>query len=95
MKEIDRLAKMLKKAGIPFEHNDDNVLGIKRIAYPTANNKKRVCSAIQGYGTYGNRENLIEIMGLTDTKKGVQGFLTSKDVFERIKKHWESTRTEQ
>lgn len=98
MKELDVLKSMLDEAKIPYEINDSPKLvnfpecTINRIAYPSIDN--RVCSAIQGYGTYGNEENLIEIMGLlTDEEKEldyVVGHLTAKEVFERIKKHWEA-----
>ena len=101
MKEIERLDAMLKKAGIPFERNDavneEPSFGdryMRRIAYPSKDN--RVCSAIQGYGSYGEKQNRIEILGIL-TKEGgagdVEGGLTAEDVFERIRKHWEGNTT--
>lgn len=87
---------MLDKANIPYENNNSPEikgypeLMIYRIAYPKV--RDRVCSAIQGYGIYGNEENLIEIMGLlTDEEKKhdeVVGYLTAEEVFKRISKHY-------
>ena len=100
MLEIERLADMLTKAGVPFERNDAEEekkfasIGdryMRRIAYPSK--KDRICSAIQGFGSYGEKQNLIEIMGIL-TEHGnagdVEGCLTAKDVFTRIKKHWDT-----
>ena len=45
-------------------------------------------SAIEGYGTYGERADRIEIMGLTsEDEDEVVGWLTAENVFARIK-HW-------
>ena len=97
MKELDRLKEMLDKANIPYETCDEDLdyFGHKRICrvhYPQ--NSPFVCSAIQGYGTYGNEENLIEIMGLlTEEEKeldNVVGHLTAEEVFQRIKNHWDT-----
>lgn len=45
-------------------------------------------SAIEGYGTYGERADRIEIMGLTSEEEGeVCGWLTATQVFARIR-HW-------
>lgn len=49
-----------------------------------------VCSIIQGYGTYGEEDDLLEIMGLLTPEEeewdSVCGSLTAENVFERIKK---------
>lgn len=100
MLEIERLANMLKEAGIPFERDDEKQIAwpqaerypyMRRVHYP--NNKDCVCSAIQGYGSYGNNENLIEIMGLApEQSDGVAGYLTAENVFLRIKAHWENSK---
>ena len=96
MLEIERLANMLKEAGIPFDRDDDlsRILDqekfpyMRRVHYPQ--NEDWVCSAIQGYGSYGYKDNLIEIMGLASTQSdGVEGGLTAEEVFQRIKAHWE------
>lgn len=98
--EIDKLDAMLKEAGIPFERNDDmypdiplyESIGIRRIKYP--NVLECVCSVIQGKYSYGGDHNMLEIKGLlSDEEKAhdsVKGWLTAKNVFERIKKHWDA-----
>jgi hypothetical protein len=51
--------------------------------------------AIEHYASYGRSEDLLEIMGLlTSEEEGydsVKGYLTAEDVFQRIKKHYETT----
>lgn len=43
-------------------------------------------SAIEGYGTYGERADRIEIMGLTSEEEGAMcGWLTAEQVFARIR----------
>ena len=94
--ELDRLVCMLDKENIPYEFNHTiskklPMLNMYRIAYPSI--EGIVCSAIQGNGSYGNEENLIEIKGLlTDEEMEIDtvlGYLTAEDVFSRIKTHWE------
>lgn len=51
---------------------------------------KYACSVIEGFSTIGGEKNRLEIMGLLtneEEKRGycVVGYLTAKDVFERIK----------
>lgn len=47
------------------------------------------CSVIEGYGTYGHEQDLLEIMGLLTPEEeehdSVCGYLTAENVFERIK----------
>lgn len=47
------------------------------------------CSVIEGYGTYGEERDLLEIMGLLTPEEeeydSVCGYLTAENVFERIK----------
>ena len=49
-----------------------------------------VCSIIEGHGTYGEENDLLEIMGLLTPEEeewdSVCGSLTAENVFERIKK---------
>ena len=56
--------------------------------------KKTVCSAIEHNGSYGREADKIKIMGLlTDEESkydSVVGGLSAQEVFERIKKHYES-----
>ena len=52
---------------------------------------------IQGYGTYGGKQNLLEIMGLLTPEESksdcVCGWLTAEDVFARIKAHYETEKS--
>lgn len=93
MKEIDRLAQMLKEAHIPFDLYLDGPTGAQRrhLLYPSY--AGHVCSVIQGYGTYGGNQNLLEIFGLTGTDNDVEGWLSAAEVFRRIKAHWGGTPT--
>lgn len=102
--EIFKLKEMLEKANIPFYWRDETCIfeyiGEEKyqIEYPRAyHNGERACSIIQGYGTYGAEQNLLEIMGLLTPEEAEQdsvcGWLTADNVFERIKKHWEGVRS--
>ena len=106
--EIFRLKEMLEKANIPFVYTDESFdldefsFEKYHIEYPCSykGNRDRVCSVIQGWGTYGCEQDLLEIMGLlTDEEEAeeygsVKGYLTAKDVFERIQKHYERSKEE-
>ena len=105
MLEIERLANMLKEAGIPFERDDEDLRPNRNyyrfhLVYPEFGGHfelyKRVCSVIQGTYTYGGLENRLEIMGLLTEEEAeydsVCGWLTAEDVFERIKAHWENSK---
>lgn len=92
-KEILRLKEMLEKAGIPFEFNE--YMGGYQLCYP----KKEtfddiVCSVIEHNGSYGQEQDLLEIMGLLTDEElkndDVVGFLSAENVFERIKKHYDA-----
>ena len=51
---------------------------------------ERMISAIEGWGTYGEERDLIEIMGLLTPEESkydsVAGYLTAEDVFSRIER---------
>lgn len=57
-----------------------------------SNDKDKICSVVEGHGTYGANEDKLEIMGLLTEEEleydTVCGYLTAEDVFERIKKHY-------
>jgi hypothetical protein len=97
--EIFKLRELLKEAGIPYEMNDRNswfagsVLVEDwgwQVLYPSK--KDEIISVIEGYGTYGEGQDLLEIMGLLteDEEKDDQvvGHLSADDVFGRIYQHW-------
>lgn len=95
MTELEKLKAMLDQANIPYETNDDVIIKnpkykICRVVYPSLQNT--VCSAIQGYGTYGWQANLIEIQGLAQYEESneILGWLSAEDVFDRIQNHWKS-----
>ncbi len=52
----------------------------------------RLISVIQGHGTYGEKEDLLEIQGCLTSKEStedsVKGHLSAKEVFKRIKKNY-------
>ena len=106
-KEIFKLKEMLEKENIPFDwtegwgYSKEKLEEIKTIApdlwehyqlcYPSFDVDTRVVSVIQGFGTYGAEDDLLEIMGLLEPEEGdgcVAGFLTAEEVFNRIKKHF-------
>ena len=71
-----------------------------QICYPEGsfnNDEKRWISVIEGFGTYGNERDRLEIMGgFTPWERYthndgdcVIGGLTAKNVFNRIKNKWE------
>lgn len=88
-KEIFRLDEMLKEKEIP--HVFRNVMDGWQIIYPGGGEKK-VMDAIEHFGSYGNEQDLLEIMGLPTSEEeecdSVLGYLTAEEVFERIEKHW-------
>ena len=96
MLEIERLDAMLREAGIPFERADalsSKAFSIRRIQYPQR--WKYVFSAIQGYGTYGHKENLLELCSREKSPfEDPEGYLTADEVFNRIKAHWEKIETD-
>lgn len=88
--EILKLDKMLTEAGVP--HTIDRLLDGWQVIYP--NKESQVADAIQHFGSYGNAENLLEIMGLVlpeETDDCVLGYLTAEDVFKRMHKHYTPT----
>lgn len=60
--------------------------------YPTFDDSKRVISIVQGIYTYGEEEDLLEIMGLlTEEEKqydDVVGYLSAENVFNRITEYY-------
>lgn len=70
-----------------------------QICYPKgsfSNTENRWISVIEGFGTYGSERDRLEIMGgFTPWEKyeyedeAVMGGLTARNVYQRIKNHWE------
>lgn len=81
--EIVKLSKMLDKEKIP--HEDMQIFDGLQVNYP--NKENCICDAICHSFSYGHEQGLLEIMGLTEDDD-VEGYLTAKEVFKRIKKHY-------
>lgn len=103
--EICKLAAMLDAVDIPYTWIDRTPEWYYpegkyyQIVYPISwPMKKRIVSVIEGPGTYGGCDDLLEIRGLLTPEEeqadSVAGYLTAKNVFERIQKHWEAHREE-
>ena len=83
-KEIKRLVEMLENANIPFELTDD-VMGNSdnQIWYP--NHAEHICDVICHEFSYGGKDGLLEIMGLSENEyDDVEGWLTAEKVFKKI-----------
>lgn len=97
-KEIFKLHQRLEATGIPhtfvndFEGQPFEKIGLCRyhIFYPSKANV--ICSVIEGYGTYGSEDDLLEIRGLLAPEEGkegdVMGWLTAGNVYQRIQANW-------
>lgn len=87
--DILLLKEMLEKEEIPFDF--DELFGGYIIAYPTK--EDCVCSVIEHDYSYGASKDLLEIRGLLtqdeERYNDVVGYLTSRNVYNRIKKHWD------
>ena len=93
--EIFRLRDMLDSAGIEYLYTDESFCLVNtpyehyHIEVFNPNNHKRIISVIEGNGSYGREQNLLEIMGCLTPEEAengsVAGWLTAEDVFERIK----------
>jgi hypothetical protein len=81
--EIVKLHEMLTKADIPHEFNEE--WGGYHILYSCMG---YTCSVIEHDYSYGNKQDLLEIMGLLTAAEAVNdsvaGWLTADDVFNRI-----------
>lgn len=94
--EIVKLHEMLLEAEIEHEfvrrneHLRDSGFdwGYQIIVYRP--DDERLISVIEGFGTYGEANDLLEIMGLLTPEEeelnSVCGWLTAEDVFERIER---------
>lgn len=95
-KEIFKLKEMLEKAGIPHKFINWKTEWFRhekwQITYPNVEPQNCICSCIEGFGTYGEEQDLLEIRGLLTEEEfendSVLGHLTAEEVFERIEKHY-------
>lgn len=62
--------------------------------YKNGIKEEKICDVIQHYGSYGNEQDLLEIMGgLTEEEQendSVLGYLTAEEVFKRFKQCYEN-----
>lgn len=105
--EILKLKEMLEEANIPFTFTDDffnvkakidtgtpNVKAFYYHQYPAYQIRiGDLADVIEHCGSYGNEQDLLEIMGgLTEEEMeygSVLGYLTAEEVFKRFKYCWE------
>lgn len=81
--EMIKLRKELDKLGVPWEDvSDDKFMKIYRTRFYIG--KKR-WSVISGYGTYGGEAGLLETWTLTLNGGDPMGWLSAKDVIEKVK----------
>lgn len=84
------LSNMLANAGLKFEIR--RIHDGYQVSYPNFN--KMAVDAVQHWSSYGEDKNLIEIMfhdkrfpGCAKCGDSVEGYLTAKEVFDRIVKY--------
>ena len=95
--EILKLHRMLAEHDIP--HVVRRAFEGWQVCYPVRRpDENCVVDAIEHRGSYGQQNDLLEIMGLLTPEESecdcVAGYLTAEDVFERIKNHWEANQNE-
>ena len=83
------LAEMLKNAEIPYELVYNPFTNSNVLVYP--NKENRVADAIYFYGSYGYEQGFLEVGGkIVEIDDEVEGYVSTKEAFRRIKKLWES-----
>ena len=104
-KEIFKLKVMLDNANISYEFFDRSLINydihslekpfFQIIVYDPRwiNRDFRLISVIEGFGTFGNEVDSLEIQGCLTPKElkedSVLGHLTAEEVFRRIKENYE------
>lgn len=105
-KEIFKLKVKLDKEGIPYDFLDRSFIDYNnhKLQYPfyqiivyepnqeDVEEPIRLISVIQGHGTYGENQDLLEIQGCLTNKENkedsVKGYLSASNVFKRIKNNY-------
>lgn len=91
--EIRKLMRKLSDYGIPYSAHDmfDGI----QVSYP--GDETVFCSIIEHGFSYGNQVDCLEIMGLLTEEErkhdSVKGWMTAKEVFERIYTHYKEHRS--
>ena len=97
--EILKLKTMLDEAKIPYDFEinplQSPAYGIgRRYHIGVPGKRNQIISVVQGKGTYGAEDDLLEIMGLLTederAKDEVAGWLTAENVFQRIKNYYDA-----
>lgn len=87
-KEILRLKEMFDTNGIPYKFK--NLLdGYQIVIISKEDSTYELCDVIEHYGSYGNQQDKLEIMGALTLEEqndsSVLGYLTAEEVFKRFK----------
>ena len=86
MTEMQKLIQLLATENIPLQVTINWIDNSQQVWYP--NQKDAICDVICHRYSYGGKEGLLEIMGLSEMEDDdVEGWLTAEDVFKRIKEH--------
>lgn len=86
---VDKLAEMLRNAGIPYEMTYNPFTNSDILCYPTKDNC--LADAIYFWGSYGYEQGLLEVYGeIVEIDDEVEGYLSAEEAFRRIKKLWEA-----
>lgn len=99
--EIFKLKQLLDLSEIPYNFNDRSIIdkdfieGTKyfckcwdNFQIECYNEREGIyISVIEGYGTYGQSSNLLEIMKIFEKEKPILGYLTAEEVFNIIIEH--------
>lgn len=89
--EILDLAWMLSYHHIPYEYIIQSMFNTPMICYP--NYKNCICSVICNDISYGGKDGLLEIWGLTGIpNENIEGWLTSDQVYAKIYEHWQTVK---
>lgn len=96
--EALKLKDLLDKNNIPYQYKINNIgigtfgIGERHHIQVPNSGEKRIISIVQGEGTYGSENNLLEIMGLLTKeekqKDNVVGCLSAENVLQRILKYY-------
>lgn len=89
--EILRLDAMLTEKQIP--HTLKKLFDGWQVIYPR-DGSDRVMDAVEHFGSYGNEDDQVEIMGLLTPEEekwdSVIGHLSAEEVLDRIERHWKA-----
>ena len=82
--EMTKLATLLAKANIPYQLVIQPIYETPQIIIP--NEEERIMDIICHKHSYGGKDGLLEIMGVTDEDDNIVGWLTAKKCYALIRK---------